>query len=268
MSEEVLTYAAAGVNIDEAERALRSVLPGIRATYNDQVVDGVGGFGGVFRASFPDCERPLLVSSIDGVGTKTKVAAMAGRFDGLGADIVNHCVNDILCQGARPLFFLDYFGTSRLSGPVFQAVLTSAANACREVGAVLLGGETAEMPGVYLDEELDIVSSIVGVVDQDRKLPRGTAQAGDLIIGIAANGLHTNGYSLSRRALFEVGGLSVRDEMPGLATTLADELLRCSCRSRTMRALTLSLMVIGTPAGATYSIKICAPRYWAFKALK
>lgn len=226
MPDETLTYAAAGVNIDEASRALRSVLPNIRATYNDQVVSGVGGFGGLFRASFPECERPVLVSSIDGVGTKTKVAAMAGRYEGLGADIVNHCVNDILCQGARPLFFMDYFGTSRLSGPVFEAVVGSAAAACKDVGAVLLGGETAEMPGVYHDDEVDVVGAIVGVVDQDRKLPRGSMQAGDAIVGIAGNGLHTNGYSLARRALFEVGGMSVRDEVPGLGSTLADELLR------------------------------------------
>lgn len=226
MAEDALTYAAAGVNINEAERALRSVLPNIRATFNENVVGGVGGFGGLFRAQFPDCERPILVSSIDGIGTKTKVAAMAGKFDGLGADIVNHCVNDILCQGARPLFFMDYFGTSRLSGPVFEAVVSSAAAACAAVGAVLLGGETAEMPGVYHDEEVDVVGAIVGVVDQEKKLPRGSIQSGDAIIGIASDGLHTNGFSLARSALFDRGGYSVRDEVPGLGSTIGDELLR------------------------------------------
>jgi len=226
MPEEPLTYRSAGVNIDEAGRALRSVVGQIQSTYTDNVIAGVGGFGGLFRADFPDCERPVLVSSIDGVGTKTKVAAMVGDYSGIGADIVNHCVNDILCQGARPLFFLDYFGTSRLSGEAFEQVLRGLADACQELGVVLIGGETAEMPGVYLDEEVDLVGSIVGVVDLERKLPRGKPQPGDAVIGIASVGLHTNGFSLARRALFEIGSLSVRDGVPGLETTIGEELLR------------------------------------------
>lgn len=224
--EQPLTYQDAGVDIDAAQRSLQEVVKSIEATYSDNVVSGVGGFGGLFRALFPELERPVLVASIDGVGTKTRVAAMAGSFGGLGYDIVNHSVNDILCQGARPLFFLDYFGTSRLSGEVFETVVASMADACRQVGAALLGGETAEMPGVYHDDEVDIVGSIVGVVDQDRKLPRGRMKPGDAIIGLASDGLHTNGFSLARRALFEIGGRSVRDEMPGLGTTLGEELLR------------------------------------------
>jgi phosphoribosylformylglycinamidine cyclo-ligase len=226
MSSQPLTYRSAGVDIDEAQRALRAVIPDIKATHSDNVIGGVGGFGGLFRASFPDIEKPVLVSSVDGVGTKTKVAAMVGDFTGLGKDIVNHCVNDILCQGARPLFFLDYFGCSRLSGLVFEEVVRGMAEACGEVGAALLGGETAEMPGVYHEDEIDVVGSIVGVVDQDRKLPRGKVQPGDAVIGIASNGLHTNGYSLARRALFEVGGMSVRDEVPGTGVTIGDALLR------------------------------------------
>lgn len=226
VSETRLTYQDSGVDIDEAQRALREVTRDIESTYTDGVVAGVGGFGGLFRASFGDMERPLLVSSIDGIGTKTKVAAMTGSFKGLGHDIVNHCVNDILCQGARPLFFLDYFGTSRLTARVFEDVLQGMSEACRAVGAALLGGETAEMPGVYHDEEVDIVGSIIGVVDQEQKLPRGRMQPGDAIIGLASDGLHTNGYSLARRALFELGGMSVRDEIAGLNTTLGEELLR------------------------------------------
>lgn len=226
MPDETLTYAASGVNIDEAALSLRTVLPQIKATYNEQVVAGVGGFGGLFRASFPGIGRPLLVTSIDGVGTKTKVAAMAGQFGGIGFDIVNHCVNDILCQGGRPLFFLDYFGTSRLSPAVFEQVISGAAQACEAVGAVLIGGETAEMPGVYHDDEVDVVGAIVGVVEEDKKLPRGLVQAGDLVIGVASDGLHTNGFTLARRALFEMGGFSVRDPMPGLTTSICDELLR------------------------------------------
>jgi len=226
MPEETLTYRAAGVDIDEAQRALRSVVERIRATQTENVVGGIGGFGGLFQAMFPELRHPVLVASIDGVGTKTKVAAMSGQFAGLGHDIVNHCVNDILCQGARPLFFLDYYGTSRLSSLVFEEVVGGIADACREVGMALLGGETAEMPGVYVDDEIDIVGSIVGVVDMDRRLPRMKSKPGDALIGIASDGLHSNGFSLARRALFEVGGFSVRDPVPTLSTSIGDELLR------------------------------------------
>jgi len=226
MPEEPLTYRDAGVDIDEAGRALRAVVDRIQQTHDERVVGGIGAFGGLFRAEFPDCERPLLVSSIDGVGTKTKVASMVGSYRGLGKDIVNHCVNDILCQGARPLFFLDYFATSKLEAEVFQEVLSGAAEACAGAGMALIGGETAEMPGVYHDGELDLVGAIVGVVDQGRMLPRGEPKAGDALVGIASNGLHTNGFSLARRALFEIAGMSVRDPVPGLETTIGDELLR------------------------------------------
>ena len=222
-----LTYASSGVNIDGAQRALRSVTNSIQSTFDANVVGGVGGFGGLYRAFFPDIEKPILVSSIDGVGTKTKVAAMMGQYANLGMDIVNHCVNDILCQGARPLFFLDYFGCSRLSGLMFEEVLRGMTEACKEVGMPLIGGETAEMPGVYVEDEIDLVGSIVGVVDQDRRLPRGKPSTGDAVIGIASNGLHTNGFSLARRALFELGGYSVRDEVPELlGRSIGEELLR------------------------------------------
>ncbi len=226
MPKDALTYQAAGVDIDEAQRALRAVAPEIQSTYTEGVVAGVGGFGGLFRGVFEGYERPLLVSSIDGVGTKTKIAAMMGAFKGLGEDIVNHCINDILCQGARPLFFMDYYGTSRLSSQVFEEVLRGVAEACRLAGCALIGGETAEMPDVYHDEEIDIVGSVVGVVEADKKLPRASMKPGDAVVGIASNGLHTNGYSLARRSLFERGGLSVRDPMPELGTTIGEELLR------------------------------------------
>jgi phosphoribosylformylglycinamidine cyclo-ligase len=226
MSDEALTYRSSGVNIDEAQRALRSVTADVQATYGENVVAGIGGFGGLFRADFGETQKPVLVSSIDGVGTKTKIAAMVGDYTGLGRDIVNHCVNDILCQGAKPLFFLDYYGCSRLQGLLFEEVVRGMAAACADVGAALIGGETAEMPGVYHDDEIDIVGSVVGVVDGDRKLPRGKMQPGDAVIGLASNGLHTNGYSLARRALFEMGGLSVRDEVAGLGATIGEALLR------------------------------------------
>ncbi|MEQ1936448.1 MAG: phosphoribosylformylglycinamidine cyclo-ligase, partial [Fimbriimonadaceae bacterium] len=224
--KEPLAYREAGVDIDAAQNALAAVLPAIKATYTENVVAGVGGFGGLFRASFPGVESPILVSSIDGIGTKTKVAAMIGDYSGLGHDIVNHCINDILCQGAKPLFFLDYYGTSRLSGSVFKQVVGSIAEACTNAGIALLGGETAEMPGVYHDDEVDIVGAIIGVVDSEKRLPRPKANPGDAVIGIASNGLHTNGFSLARRVLFERGGFSVRDEVPGLGSTIGTELLR------------------------------------------
>lgn len=226
MRAEPLTYKDAGVNIDEAQRALRSVVGGIQSTYSGNVISGVGGFGSLYRAAFDGIANPILVSSIDGVGTKTKVAAMIGQFRNLGHDIVNHCVNDILCQGARPLFFMDYYGCSRLEGLMFEEVLQGLVEACANVGASLVGGETAEMPGVYHDGEIDLVGSIVGVVDYDKRLPRGKMAAGDAIIGLMSDGLHTNGYSLARRALFEFGGLSSKDEAPGTGNTIGDELLR------------------------------------------
>lgn len=224
MSNE-LTYASSGVNIDEASRALRGVGEQIKATQTENVVGGLGGFGALFKGMFPGMNNPLIVSSIDGVGTKTKVAAMAGDFSNLGRDIVNHCVNDILCQGAKPLFFLDYFATSRLSAEIFESVIGGMADSCKDVGCALIGGETAEMPGVYVEGEIDIVGTIVGVVDSEQLLPRAVS-SGDVVIGIASNGLHTNGFSLARRALFEVAGLSVRDEPEELGESIGTALLK------------------------------------------
>ncbi|MBL8060137.1 MAG: phosphoribosylformylglycinamidine cyclo-ligase [Chthonomonas sp.] len=225
MPDQPLTYASSGVDIDSAQRSIRSLESAIKATYDDRVLSNVGGFGGLFSGTFEGLNRPILVSSIDGVGTKTKVAAMMGDFRHLGADIVNHCINDILCQGAKPLFFMDYFGCSQLSPTVFDQVVRGAAEACEAQGCALIGGETAEMPGVYLDDEIDIVGAIVGVVDGDKKLPNGASRAGDKVIGLASDGLHTNGYSLARKALFEKGGLSVRDELAE-GVTIGEALLK------------------------------------------
>jgi phosphoribosylformylglycinamidine cyclo-ligase len=224
--DEPLTYSSAGVDIAAADQAVRGVGAAIAATHDERVLGGIGGFGGMFAAQFPGVERPVLVSSIDGVGTKTKVAAMVGDYSGIGADIVNHCVNDVLCQGARPLFFLDYFGCSRLDPVAFDAVVRGAADACGKVGCALIGGETAEMPGVYHDGEVDVVGAIVGVVDADKRLPRPRARPGDRLVGLASDGLHTNGYSLARRALFELGGRSVHDESPGGGESFGQALLR------------------------------------------
>jgi phosphoribosylformylglycinamidine cyclo-ligase len=219
-----MTYASSGVDIEAAQRAIRGVSDAIRATKVEGVVGGIGGFGAMFSAIFSDYSDPILVSSIDGVGTKTKVANMAGIYDWLGHDIVNHCINDILCQGARPLFFLDYYGCSRLKENVFQKVVSGMAAACEATGTALIGGETAEMPGVYVDEEIDVVGSIVGIVESELRYPKRTV-AGDAVIGIASNGLHTNGFSLARKALFEAGNLSVRDVLSDGQTTIAEALL-------------------------------------------
>jgi phosphoribosylformylglycinamidine cyclo-ligase len=233
MSEEKLTYSDSGVDIAAAESALSSVGDAIKATHGPEVLSGVGGFGGVF--SLGEESSRALVSSIDGVGTKTKVAAMAGDYSGIGKDIVNHCVNDILCQGAKPLFFLDYFGCSELDQTAFSQVVRGAADACREAGCALIGGETAEMPGVYTDGEVDVVGCIVGAVEADHRIPKSASvKSGDALIGIASNGLHTNGFSLARRALFEKGGLSVRDLLKDGKTTIAEALLaphRCYVNS-------------------------------------
>ncbi|MDI9635062.1 phosphoribosylformylglycinamidine cyclo-ligase [Kamptonema cortianum] len=227
MDEQGSSYAQAGVDIDAAQMALSSVREAISSSHGPEVVGGVGGFGSMFHAHFPGVERPVLVSSIDGVGTKTKIAQMVGDYSGIGKDIVNHCVNDILCQGARPLYFLDYFGCSKLEQMAFEQVVRGAAEACAAVGCALVGGETAEMPGVYHDGEIDIVGAITGVVDWEMRLPKGKMQPGDRLIGLASNGLHTNGYSLARRALFDMAGLSVRDPLPGdESETVGEALLK------------------------------------------
>lgn len=223
MSEEGLSYQTSGVAIGEANRAVRSFADAVRSTYNANVLSDVGAFGGLFSGHFPDFADPVLVSSIDGVGTKTKVAAMAGSFFGLGKDIVNHCVNDILVQGAKPLFFLDYFATAKLTAEMVREVVEGAAEACKENGCALLGGETAEMPGVYSDGECDVVGCIVGVVDKTKLLPTNV-ENGDLIVGIASNGLHTNGFSLARAALFSTAKRKI-DE-PFFESTIGETLLK------------------------------------------
>jgi phosphoribosylformylglycinamidine cyclo-ligase len=221
------SYANAGVDIDEAQASLESVKEVITQTHNESVISGIGAFGAMFRADFSQYERPILVNSIDGIGTKTKVAQMVGNFSGLGHDIVNHCVNDILCQGAKPLYFLDYFGCSKLERSVFNQIVSGAAQACANVGCALIGGETAEMPGVYTDGEIDIVGAITGIVDESKKLPKPPIVAGDRLIGLASNGLHTNGYSLARRVFFGDAGYSSKDLLPGdPETTIGDALLQ------------------------------------------
>ncbi len=218
------TYAASGVNIDAGNRAVELMRDAVKSTYGPEVLAGIGAFGGLFDASALKSMRdPVLVASTDGVGTKVKLAAQAGRYESIGHDIVNHCINDILVQGARPLFFLDYVASSKIDPEMIAAVVSGIAAACREAGCVLLGGETAEMPGVYQVNEFDVAGTIIGVVDRADILPH-TAQlrAGDVLIGLRSSGPHTNGYSLIR-TVFE--GVSLDTVFPELGISLSDALL-------------------------------------------
>jgi phosphoribosylformylglycinamidine cyclo-ligase len=195
-------YAQAGVNIDAGNEAVRRMSAAVKATYGPEVLAGLGAFGGLYDGhALQHMTRPVLVASTDGVGTKTRVAAHLGRWNTIGQDLVNHCVNDILVQGARPLFFLDYVASAKLDAAQIAEVVGGVAAACRAVGCALLGGETAEMPGVYMPDELDLVGTIIGVVEREQIIDGRTIQDGDVIIGIPSSGLHTNGYSLARHAL-------------------------------------------------------------------
>lgn len=194
------TYAAAGVSIDAGNRAVALMRDSVRATYGPEVLAGIGAFGGLFDASaLKQMAAPVLVASTDGVGTKVKLAAQVGRYEAIGHDLVNHCINDILVQGARPLFFLDYIASSKLEPEMVAEVVRGLAAACRMAGCALLGGETAEMPGVYQPNEFDVAGTIVGAVERENILPRGTVQAGDVLVGLRSSGPHTNGYALIRK---------------------------------------------------------------------
>jgi phosphoribosylformylglycinamidine cyclo-ligase len=214
------TYADAGVDIDAANRATEKIKELARRTFNSRTLSDIGSFGGMFDGAFPNLQQPVLVASADGVGTKLKVAFETGVHNTVGRDLVNHCVNDILVQGARPLFFLDYFATGKLEPDVTASVVEGIATGCQENGCVLLGGETAEMPDFYPEGEYDIAGFIVGVVDRDRIIDGRTIEAGDVILGLPSAGLHTNGYSLARKLFFEVAGFEVDtyvDEAEGTA---------------------------------------------------
>jgi phosphoribosylformylglycinamidine cyclo-ligase/phosphoribosylamine--glycine ligase/phosphoribosylformylglycinamidine cyclo-ligase len=217
-------YASSGVSIDAGNRAVELMKDAVRATYTPAVLAGIGSFGGLFDAAFlKEMQNPVLVASTDGVGTKVKLAAAAGRFRGIGHDIVNHCIDDILVQGARPLFFMDYFATSKLNPEQTSEVVTGIAEACKESGIALLGGETAEMPGVYAPGEFDVAGTILGVLERDHILPRTSElKAGDVLIGIRSSGPHTNGYSLIRKVFADTPLDTV---FPELGVPLADALL-------------------------------------------
>jgi phosphoribosylformylglycinamidine cyclo-ligase len=221
----VLSYSDAGVDRDVAGRAKSRIASLVESTRNQHVVSRAGGFGGLFRVP-PGYSRPVMVSSADGVGTKLKVAMMADRHDTVGIDLVNHCVNDILVEGAEPLFFLDYIGMGRLEQGIVEALVEGLAAGCRQNQCVLLGGETAEMPDFYEPGEYDLAGFIVGMVDEDARPGAHRVAPGQTLLGIASDGFHTNGYSLLRRLLFDRMGLGPHDPYPDGDATVADVLLR------------------------------------------
>jgi phosphoribosylformylglycinamidine cyclo-ligase len=219
-----ISYKDAGVNIDEADRAVDEIRRMARATFTKGVLTDIGSFGGCF--ALPRMRRPVLVSSVDGVGTKLKIAFATGRHSTIGEDLVNHCVNDIAVQGAKPLFFLDYLAVGKLDAGIAAQVISGIARGCEANGCALIGGETAEMPGMYHDGEYDIAGTIVGAVEKSRILNGAKVRDGDTLLALPSTGLHTNGYSLARKVLFDVAGLAVDSVLPGTDAILGDELLK------------------------------------------
>ena len=214
------TYASAGVDIDAANRATEKIKELARATFNARTLSEIGSFGGMFDGAFPEMRQPVLVASADGVGTKLKIAFATGIHNTIGCDLVNHCVNDILVQGARPLFFLDYIATGKLAPETITSIVEGIANGCGENGCALLGGETAEMPGFYADGEYDVAGFIVGVVDREKIIDGHTITPGDIVLGLPSVGLHTNGYSLARKLFFEVTGYQAETHLDELDETI------------------------------------------------
>ena len=226
MTRKQKAYASAGVDVDLGNKLKRRIQSLVRQTHGPQVLGKIGGFGGLFRADFGAMRDPVLVASIDSVGTKVKIALAMNRHDTVGADLVNHCVNDIAVSGARPLFFLDYIGAERLEPNVFKQLLRGFARACRAAGCALIGGETAQLPEMYHKGEYDLAGCIVGVVDRKKIINGRKIKAGDAILGLASNGLHTNGYSLARKILFENMKLKPGSRLPESTITVGEELLR------------------------------------------
>src|SRR5688500_12807278 len=211
MPDQPITYRDAGVDIDEMNSAVMRMKEHVRSTFTPGVLSDLGSFGGIFAPDLSGYREPVLVSSIDGVGTKLKVAFAMGKHDTIGIDLVSHCVNDILVQGARPLFFLDYFSTGKLSQDIVVDVVKGLREGCRAAGCALIGSASAEMPGLYADGEYDLAGCTVGIAERGGIVDGGEITPGDAVIGLASSGLHTNGYSLARRILFESAALSVHD---------------------------------------------------------
>src|SRR5438067_6441140 len=226
MTRKQKAYAHAGVDVDLGNRLKREVQSDVRRTHGPQVLGRIGGFGGLFTAHFRRMREAVLVASIDGVGTKLKIAFAMHKHDTVGVDLVNHCVNDIAVLGAEPLFFLDYIGTGRLEPRVFTAIIKGFAKACAENHCALIGGETAQLPGFYQPGEYDVSGTIVGVVEKSRILDGKSIRPGDAVIGLASSGLHTNGYSLARKIFFDQMKLEPTSRVAELGNTIGDELLK------------------------------------------
>jgi len=222
------SYARAGVDVALGNRLKSGIGDLVRPTHGAEVLGGIGGFGGLFRPDFKKrrIQDPVLVASVDGVGTKLKIAFATDKHDTIGADLVNHCVNDIAVTGARPLFFLDYIAAAKLDPRVLKEIITGLSRACKEAGCALIGGETAQMPGLYSEGEYDLAGSITGIVDRKDLLDGSRVKVGDALIGLPSNGLHTNGYSLARKVLLDLLGLKLSDRPAGLGTTIGAELLK------------------------------------------
>ncbi len=243
-SQRPIRYKDAGVNISEGARAVSLIARQARTTFTRDVLTAIGSFGAGFRLS--GWKEPVLVSSADGVGTKLKIAFLTGRHDTVGQDLVNHCVNDIMVQGATPLFFLDYFAVGKLEAQVAGEVARGLAQACRENGCALIGGETAEMPGLYAPGEYDLAGFIVGAVERKQLLTGSKIRAGDALLALPSTGLHTNGYSLARKLLFEVAGYGANTHLPELGCTVGDELLKVHrSYARAIRTLTEARLLKG-----------------------
>ncbi|PCJ51205.1 MAG: phosphoribosylformylglycinamidine cyclo-ligase [Candidatus Hydrogenedentota bacterium] len=259
-----LSYRDAGVNIDAADEGLARIKESVKRTFDQNVLQDIGSFGAMYRFDHTAMEEPILVSSVDGVGTKLKVAFMTGKHETVGVDLVSHCVNDILVQGARPMFFLDYLAFGTLDPEVVEKVITGIATGCRYAGCSLIGGETAEMPGMYTHGEYDLAGTIVGVVDKPKIIDGSQIQSGDVIIGLKSSGLHTNGYSLARKICFERDGLSVTDPMPGTGQTVGDALMAphreyARVMQIVMRIVNVKGMVHVTGGGITDNIPRILP---------
>jgi phosphoribosylformylglycinamidine cyclo-ligase len=219
-----ITYSQAGVNIEEGEKTVESIKDAAKRTFSSNVLTGIGSFGAAFRVK--GYKQPVLISSADGIGTKLKVAIAAGKHDTVGECLVNHCVNDIMVQGAEPLFFLDYFAMGELDSAVASSVIRGIARGCERNGCALIGGETAEMPGLYKKGEYDVAGFIVGACEEKQLITGETIAPGDVLLGLPSDGLHTNGYSLARKLLFEVAKYKVKTVVPELGESVGDALLR------------------------------------------
>ena len=226
MNKDKLNYASTGVDIAAGDKAVEKIKGLVKSTFNKSVLAGIGQFGGFFKPDFNQYKSPVLISSTDGVGTKLKIAYMTGRHNTVGQDLANHCINDILVHGAKPLFFLDYIGVGKLKPDTVAEVVEGLTIACKAANMALIGGEVAELPGIYAPDEYDLAGTIVGVVDQDKIINGSAISEGDAIIGLGSDGLHTNGYSLARKIVFEIGGLKTDDHIDKIGVTVADALLQ------------------------------------------